>query len=272
MRHYSVVFRACDAVASAHGIGRPYDLAKRELIEICFASLHRALGPVRHQIHVVADRPSDRLSEFFSRYAVKVWLAEPGNEASIRATIRLACGFDDEDWVYFCEDDYLHRPESFEFLDEFLAGRDAYMCGEAGTSFKRRVIGDASRVPLFVSLHDEPRNYRVRKRRPSWIFRSAHTHWRQIADTTFTFMTQARWVRRYRDILERASIGADDSYLSRRLYSGIVLWRRALCLSPVPGLAVHVQDRQITPGFDWKALVESSRESLRKFDSMQRVS
>ena len=256
MRKYNIIFRACDAVASAHGRPRPFGLEKTELIQACFQSLRDAVRPFPHQIEVLGDRLSDQLLDFFSKLSIPVTNGQFGNDESIRATFRAALAYPDDEWVYFCEDDYLHRASSFLHLDEFIDRREQYLVTRPGASWQRFLTGRPERNPLFISLHDDPYNYRARKRRPSLVFRSAQCHWRQVGCTTFTFLTQVRWVRKYHGVLERSATGANDRYMSRQIYGSTALRGRALCVSPLPALATHLHEGQLSPGVDWKALLE----------------
>lgn len=255
MREYSVIFRACDAVEG--NFARPYGFKKVDVCETAFASLHRALECVPHRIHVVGDRLSDRLKEFFARYGVPVTNGSFGNAGSMLETCSLAFGEPDETWVYLCEDDYYHRPETFAYVDDLLSRREEYMNGETSNWF-RRTVGSPLHPPLFLSLHDDRCNYRKSKRWPSWIFRSQFNHWRQIRDTTLSFMAEARSLRRFRAVLERSAAAAEDRDLSRSLYAGILLRRKALCLAPAPGLTLQMQEHQLSPGVDWDPLVRAA--------------
>lgn len=255
MPEYSVIFRACDAVEG--NFARPYGFKKVDVCETAFASLHRALQCVPHRIHVVGDRLSQRLQDFFASYRVPVTNGNFGNAGSLLETCSLAFGHPDQTWVYLCEDDYYHRPETFAYVDELLSHREEHLKAET-SSLLRRAAGSPLDLPLFLSLHDDRCNYRVRKRWPSWIFRSQYTHWRQVRDTTFTFLAEASSLRRFRAVLERSAAAAEDRELSRSLYAGIVLRRKALCLAPVPGLALQLQEGQISPGVDWEPLVRSA--------------
>lgn len=250
-----MIFRACDADAGR--FARPYGFKKVDVCEVAFASLHRSLQCVPHRIHVVGDRLSDRLKEFFARYQVPVTNGSFGNAGSMLQTCSLAFGEPDDTWVYLCEDDYYHRPETFAYVDELLSHREEYMSARTANWF-RWAAGSPLHPPLFVSLHDDRCNYRMSKRWPSWIFRSRFTHWRQVRDTTLSFMAEARSLRRFRSVLERSAALADDRTLSRGLYAGMLLRRKALCLAPLPGLTLQMQEFQDSPGVDWEPLVRAA--------------
>jgi hypothetical protein len=269
VRRYHIVFRTCDVVQSLHGATRPFGLSKRELIQVCFLSLLESLQAVPHDIHVLGDRISEELQAFFKRFPVTVTLGSYGNDASIRASFELGMQHAPSDWVYVVEDDYLHQPHTFAYIDDFLEHRDAIM-RDAKLRWQRRslwyenlLVRGLARRPLFIHPPDYPDRYLSEKRRFSLLFLSSKCHWRQVGNSTFTLLAQAGTLRRYRGAIERASHGAKDGYLSRKLYGNLWFAGRGICLSPVPGLATHMHETTMTPLVDWAAVCERQRQRLR---------
>jgi hypothetical protein len=270
VRKYFVVFRTCDVVQSLHGAPRPFGLSKLELIKVCFLSLYDALQAVPHEIHVLGDRISDELQQFFRGYPVTVSVGSYGNDASIRASFAMGMRRAPDDWVYVVEDDYLHQAHTFEYIDDLLANRDAIM-RDARLEPQRRslwlenvAVRGLARRPLFIYPPDYPDRYLSGKRRFSLIFLSRHTHWRQVGNTTFTMMAQAATLVRYRRVIDRAADGARDGYLSRKLYGNLSFTGRGLCVSPMPGLATHMHESTMTPLVDWSALCMRLRDRIRE--------
>ena len=62
-------------------------------------------------------------------------------------------------------------------------------------------------------------------------------------------------MKRYKKILLRSSIGADDGVLSRRLFAGLIFGEKALCLSPIPGVSTHMHTEVMTPLVDWEKTI-----------------
>ena len=268
MRKYFVVFRACDAVQAFNRLPRPFGLEKRQLLQICFLSLYEALQKVPHEIHVIGDKLSDETQRFFRRFPVTLTLATLGNEESIRRAFALGLSRPDDEWVYFCEDDYLHQPQTFEYIDDFISNReDILRDGRwkwrwSSIQYEYLAARRLSVRPLFFFPPDYPDRYVGSFRRFSLMFLSRHCHWRQVTNTTFTFLGQARSLKRFRSTLERAPLGTNDALLSRELFGGLRFGRRGLCLSPVPGLSTHMHEGVMTPLVDWERLVEQYQHRL----------
>ena len=253
---YHIIFRTCDLVHSLHNTPRPFDLDKRSLIKCCFKSLYNAVRDYPHSITILGDRLSDELKQFFADYNVTMLNEELGNDASIRRTIELALERPDDEWVYFCEDDYLHTPESFLWMNDLIANREQYI--DSHRYLGNSLFGskkDIGPVPLIIHPPDYPDRY-SRPLNFSLLFLTKYCHWRQIVNTTFTFMMQARTVKQYREILLKSVKGANDGYLSDHLYASTKLGSKALCLSPIPGIATHMHEEVMTPLVDWERIYD----------------
>ncbi len=263
---YRIIVRTCDAVSSLHGAARPFGLSKRETIETCFRSLLNAVERFPHSVHIVADRISDGLRDFFRSYPVTMTEGSFGNDESLRTSLRLALGYDRSDWIYFCEDDYLHAPHAFEWTNDLIEHRESILLTRSRRGLRRFIPNDHRRrlhtMPLVIHLPDYPDRYKPRERTPSYLFVSQYCHWRQVTNTTFSFLLQGSTVHTYRSALERASHGADDGLLSRAIYAGDRFQGRALCLSPVPGVATHMHEHTMTPLVDWKRIKDARAGTL----------
>ncbi|MBN8223068.1 MAG: hypothetical protein J0L53_19290 [Spirochaetes bacterium] len=261
MNKYKVIFRACDAVQSLRN-PRPFNLDKKTLIKICFLSLVEALKPVDHEIFVMGDKLSDEMLEFFGRFQATVTNGVYGNDESIRMTIRQALRYDDEDWVYFCEDDYLHRPETFRDTDEFITNRAEIMDYEPRRAIFKLFVRDLNKKDLFIHPADYPDRYETHWKRHSFLFLSKYCHWRQISHTTFTFMGQVKSLRKFEKYLFHSAHTAHDGYLSRKLYGRLFFFGRGIAVSPIPGHATHMHEHTMTPLVDWQSLVQKYQAQL----------
>jgi hypothetical protein len=264
LSHYFVVFRAHDATESLHSKPRPGDLPKATLLRICFLSLLDALKAVPHRLHVLGDNLSDESLRFFRGFDVTLTNEPLGPHGSMRRALEVACTADDEEWVYLAEDDYLHRAECFEWIDELLAGRTKYLACDPKLWWKRPLFGGLERHPLFIYPADAPVFYGPRRLRHSLIFQSRFCHWRQIDSTPFSFLTQGRELKRRRHLLDP---GAGDRKIdartrNRKLFARYVFWRKALCIAPIPGLANHLHVGTMAEIGGWEERLAHYRERV----------
>jgi hypothetical protein len=256
--HTHVIFRTCDVVYSVHRAPRPFGLDKQSLIKLCFESLLQALAGHSHSIHVLGDKLSDELVDYFKRFDVTFSNGVLGNDESIRQSLRLALERDDDDWIYFCEDDYLHHPDCFRNIIDFVEHREEILLTKPKHNLRRLATGSLkgklSDRPLFIHPPDYPDRYLPRYRNPGLLFLSQYCHWRQIANTTFTFLAERKSIKKFEKELMHSAKGANDAYLSKTIYGRSHFFGRALCVSPIPGLATHMHEGVMSPLVDWDAV------------------
>jgi hypothetical protein len=263
---YHIILRTCDIVYSLHQTPRPFNLDKRNLIKICFESLYNSVKDYPHKITILGDRLSDEMQDFFRQYPVTLLNEELGNDKSIRRQIEIALESPEDEWIYFVEDDYLHTPDAFKWIDDFIANRKQYMSNKRLSRQIRSVKVQLDNRPLVIHTPDYPDRYLPRYLTFSMIFLSKYCHWRQIRNTTFTYLMEGKTVRKYKDVLLRSSIGADDGFLSRKLFAGLRLGNKALCVSPIPGVSTHMHEEVMTPLVNWEKVIEDLQtpvDSLR---------
>jgi hypothetical protein len=254
--HFHIIFRTCDVVHSLHNTPRPFNADKKTLIKKCFLSLLESLQGVDHEITILGDKLSDELVTFFRQYPYTLILGDWGNDESLRQSMKLAFNAPDDDWVYLCEDDYLHSKQAFNWIIDFIEHKDQYITTKRFlTSIGIR--NNLRHIPIIIHPTDYPDRYKSKYLRFSLIFLSRFCHWRQVTDTTFTFMAQGKTFKKYRSIFWTSCTGANDRYLSKKLYAGVRFGNKALCLSPMPGVATHMHEEVMTPLVDWKQIYDS---------------
>lgn len=259
----NIIFRSCDAVNAVHNAPRPFDLDKRSLIKICFKSLHNALKGYNYTITVLGDNLSDEMKSFFYQYDLKLIEGVYGNDESIRQTIRIAEQFDDKEWIYFCEDDYLHKPETFKYIYDLIDNKEKIIPGKIKIKqlLRKREITLLSLKRFFskpnIVIHpcDYPDRYSLKYLSKNFIFHTNFCHWRQISDTTFTFLMQVKDVKEKKSVLMKSSHRANDRFLSKNLYGKSFFFNKLLCVSPIPSLSTHMHIETMSPLVDWEELV-----------------
>ena len=247
---YCVVLRVCETVEAVNQLPRPWGLSKRQTILLTLRSLVASLeaADIEYGIYVVEDGISDALGDELSKCAEAIVSTdEQGVCGSLSKSYEVAQDFSDGDWVYFCEDDYLHRGVCMQYIDELLSGATEYL-----QSYDREL--------LFIHPCDSPDRYC----RPDpftglsddgySIFRSGLCHWREVPSATYTWLMRAEVLRRhaalFRDNIDHhARFGTGDQYW------GEVVFQRedALCISPLPSLSTHLHEGVMSPLIDWKA-------------------
>lgn len=256
-----VIFRACDVVNAVNANPRPFDLDKTTLVKLSFQSLWDSLQHIPHTIHVIGDKLSPDLQSFFQEKNVNLIEGDFGNDESIRQTLLLGARFPAEDWVYFCEDDYVHVPHAMTYIHNFLKNPASFM-NHAKRLYTWSSFINLKKKDIVIHPTDYPDRYSGKYRRFSLILHSDDCHWRQITDTTFTFLIQGKTLQSKLPFLLRCAKGANDRLLSRKLYGRFTFFGKVLALSPIPGLATHMHRDTMTPLINWESIIEDVRRRI----------
>ena len=263
---YHILFRACDKVESVHKVKRPFGLSKIQTIKVCFFSMYQALQDSHYKFTIIGDDLSDELLEFFRAFDdVVVDNAKLGSAAkSLQKQIDMALSVPDDEWVYMCEDDYLHTAYAFQYLSEFIENRRQYLqTSGKKKNYMNRIIGDLSDTPLIIHTPDYPDRYDPPWKRLSFIFLSKHCHWRQISNTTHTFLLQSKTIKQFEKYIKASAVGPSDSKLSEKVYGRILFKNKALCVSPIHGLSTHMTEGVMTPLVDWESTCQHNIEKMK---------
>ena len=140
-----------------------------------------------------------------------------------------------EDLTYFVEDDYIHEKNS---LTEML--------------FVYEKIASLTKRELFICPTDYP--YLYNQNENTRVFLGEKKHWRQIDQTLCTFLTSKVIIEKYWD--QMTSMCKFEHYPFEKPLHNI--YRKELCISPIPSLAVHFTNVNsiygLSPNVDWKRL------------------
>lgn len=260
-----VIYRTCDKTASVHGVSRPFAKDKSELIRTCFRSLYESARGAAVSFQVLGDDLSPAMKSFYQQYPVALDNRAPmGNDQSILASVHMACALPDEDWVYFCEDDYLHRPQAVPALLEIIDDLPRQLGGQLRSRWtqwlSRGLLAKSwMGAPVYIHPTDYPDRYDPRDLRLSLLLRTPRAHWRQIHGVTYTLLTQVKWVKKYRRVWERSARGANDGYLSKMLLTDVFRAGRGLALAPIPSLAAHLHDVSMPLYEQWESVYLANR-------------
>jgi hypothetical protein len=266
---YHILFRACDKVESVHRVARPYGLNKTEVIKVSFFSLYCAIKAENFSFTIIGDGLSNELLDFFKNFDdVVVDNAELGSASeSLQKQINLSLQIPDDDWVYMCEDDYLHTSFAFRYLSEFIENSKQYIkTSGKKKNYINRFIGDLSNVPLIIHTPDYPDRSDPPWKRQSFIFLSKYCHWRQISNTTHTFLLKSSTIKRFEKYIKLSAVGPSDSKLSEKVYARIFFKNKALCVSPIHGLSTHMTEGVMTPLVNWAAICQDNIDKMKKKD------
>ncbi len=264
---YHILFRACDRVESVHNIARPFGLSKLQIIKLCFYSIYQSVNNYEYQFTIIGDQLSKELIDFFKGFKNVLIQNESlgGAGQSLKKQIDIAMKVPDNEWIYMCEDDYLHTPYAFKYLSEFIENKEKYLqTSGRKRNYINRIVGDLKNKPLVIHPPDYPDRYEPPWKRFSYIFISKYSHWRQISNTTHTFLLKSSTLKKFEKSIRSSAIGPSDSKLSEKVYGRIFFKNKALCVSPIKGLSTHMTEGVMTPLVNWDLVYKENINEMKK--------
>ena len=144
--------------------------------------------------------------------------------------------FDDDQIIYFLEDDYLHRPS---WCDIMLEG--------------------FTLNPSYLTLYDF--DFFIKKGYLSEIFVTQNSHWRAVPATTNTFACRYKTLIEDMEVHKKYSsdnaIKEEDGFYFSRDYEKF--WeltnQKKYIISPMPGWSTHCDANHISPIIDWEKVI-----------------
>lgn len=196
-----------------------------------------------HDWFIIADNTSDETNKMISKY-LPIEIVDCVNIGSGAGTfnhaLNLSLTFNDDDVVYFLENDYIHKSKSdIVLLEGINAGGD------------------------YVSLYDHPDKYIPANRggnqfieddggEVTKVYLTKSCHWKITNSTTMTFASKVKTLKEDESILRKWTNIGDyprdfDMFIELR-EKGKVL------LTPIPGYSTHGETSWLSPLTEWGEL------------------
>ena len=215
-----------------------YKKEKPEYIdnEKCLANATKVFKDAEWSI--IADNVSIETSGMIEKYKSKdhIRYASEGNgAATFNLALDEALTYNDDDIVYFIENDYLHKPNSKKILEEGI---------KLGASF--------------VALYDHPDKYLDPSKggnpycegaaEDTRVYLTNSCHWKITNSTTMTFAAKVSTLKRVEPILRKhtSTTHPNDFHMFLELRE-----QGELLITPLPGYATHGETKWLSPLTDW---------------------
>ena len=190
---------------------------------------------------VIADNVSQETDTMIQEYISKsdIYYTSKGSGAeTFNLALDTALTCDDEEIIYFIENDYIHKPGSLKVLEEGI---------NLGASF--------------VCLYDHPDKYLDPSRggnkycqggaEDTRVYLTQSSHWKITNSTTMTFASKVKTLREVEPILRKHTTGTYprdfDMFLELREKNYILI-------SSIPGYATHGETAWLSPLTDWSKI------------------
>ena len=220
-----------------------YNKVKPDYInnETCLKNFCNVFFNHIHDILIIADNCSDATINMINKYIdpVNIHKVSVGHGAgTFNLALDVALTGNDDEIVYFVENDYLHKPNALNILLEGF---------ELGASF--------------VSLYDHPDKYLDPSRggnpyceggaEDTRVYLTESCHWKITNSTTMTFASKVSTLKRIEPTLRKHTTGSypDDfkMFLELREHGEYLV-------TPIPGYATHGETAWLSPLTDWNKI------------------
>ena len=190
---------------------------------------------------VIADNVSADTNNMIQKYVTRdcILHTEKGNgAATFNLALDEALTYDDDEIVYFIENDYLHKPGSQKIIEEAF---------ELGASF--------------VSLYDHPDKYLDPSKggnpycqggaEDTRVYLTTSCHWKITNSTTMTFAVKVSTLKRIESTLRKHTnrTHPNDFQMFIDLRK-----QNELLITPIPGYSTHGETAWLAPTIDWEKI------------------
>jgi hypothetical protein len=191
--------------------------------------------------YLIADNVSDQTNNMMQKYVPlnRTEYQSVGHGAgTFNLALDKAIKWDDDEIVYFVENDYLHKPNALNILHEGF---------ELGASF--------------VALYDHPDKYLDPSRggnpyceggaEDTRVYLTDSCHWKITNSTTMTFASKVSTLRRVEPTLRKHTNGShpNDFQMFIELRK-----QNELLITPLPGYATHGETAWLSPLTNWNEI------------------
>jgi hypothetical protein len=190
---------------------------------------------------VIADNTSEETNDMIQKYITKdsiSYVSQGNGAATFNLALNEALKYDDDEIIYFIENDYLHKPNSQKIIEEGLS---------LGASF--------------VALYDHPDKYLDPSKggnpycgggaEDTRVYLTENTHWKITNSTTMTFAAKVSALKENEEILRHHTSGThpNDFQMFMELRAN-----NKLLVTPIPGYATHGETAWLSPLTDWSKI------------------
>jgi hypothetical protein len=221
--------RHCNFSANSHNKSRPEWFNKEKIFDSLILTLDK-----RVNLTAFHDSGNGEIKDhFLNNKKVNKISLKGGNDAQSFLNLLnfiIEQEYDNEDIIYFAEDDYLHKPgwvdimlEGFEYI-----GADYY------------------------TLYDHPDKYYLQayENLQSKIIVTPSAHWRTTPSTTNTYACRFKTLKQHFDIHVKYCDLIEKWTRDHEKF--IHLWNIGSNLvSSIPGYSTHVEENMLSPTINW---------------------
>jgi len=191
--------------------------------------------------NIIADNVSAETDNMIQKYVTRStidYVSVGHGAGTFNLALDLSLKFDDDEIVYFIENDYLHKENSLKVLQEGF---------KLGASFV--ALYDHPDKYLDPSLGGNP--YCVGGAEDTRVYLTESCHWKITNSTTMTFAAKVSTLKRVEKVLREYTSDTHPNDFQMFLKLREV---GELLVTPLPGYATHGETAWLSPLTDWSKI------------------
>jgi hypothetical protein len=206
--------------------------------EKCFKNLLEVFKD--HSITVFFDGdPTNHFVSKYSGFTIKSYDQGGTDGKSLKGLLEYirSLNIPNDEIIYVCEDDYIHRPGAPEKIIEGIS---------IGADYVTLYDHPDKYDPYYNSIHLQGIDFRTQ------IVVGPTTHWKTAPSTTSTYVCKSSTLKKDFDVHMK--------YLDRdhhRFLDLLVNHKRSL-ITPLPGWSTHCETHLLSPLIDWESVLRST--------------
>tara|TARA_B110000046_G_scaffold157826_1_gene169372 strand:- start:1517 stop:2212 length:696 start_codon:yes stop_codon:yes gene_type:complete len=188
---------------------------------------------------VIADNVSSDTNDMIQKYVTRncILYAEKGNgAATFNMALDEALTYDDEEIIYFIENDYVHKPGSQKILEEGF---------KLGASF----VALYDHPDKYITPEDGGNPYCQGGAEDTRVYLTDSCHWKITNSTTMTFAAKVKTLKIVESTLRAYTTGTYPQDFKMFLD---LRKQGHLLVTPLPGYSTHGETAWLTPLTDWE--------------------
>lgn len=165
---------------------------------------------------IIGDKCENTTCQMLQKTGIPLTFTNYGNAGSLLHSIELAIEkSNDDEVVYFCEDDYLHLPQSPKLLKEGIKRSD------------------------YVTLYDHPDKYTPQYNGGEFskVIKTESSHWRYTISTCMTFASKVKTLKEDFEIWKKHTTG--DHPHDHHIFTELNKEKKRRLAVCIPGAACH---------------------------------
>ena len=188
---------------------------------------------------IIADNVSQKTNDMIQKYKSKdhILHVEKGNgAATFNLALDEALTYDDEEIIYFIENDYVHKPGSQKILEEGF---------KLGASF----VALYDHPDKYITPEDGGNPYCQGGAEDTRVYLTDSCHWKITNSTTMTFAAKVKTLKIVESTLRAYTTGTYPQDFKMFLD---LRKQGHLLVTPLPGYSTHGETAWLTPLTDWE--------------------